>query len=295
MRMMPIASGSSGNCIYIGSDDTHILIDAGISRKKIEEGLNSIDVSLKDIDAVFVTHEHIDHIKGLGVMSRKDGIPIYSTDGTINGIKAATSLGNIDSDYYHIIEADTDIHLKDMTIHSFSVSHDANEPVAYSVYCDNNKASVITDLGYYDDYIIDNLENSDMMLVEANHDINMLQIGSYPYYLKQRILGNKGHLSNDSSARLINSLLNDNIKGIYLGHLSKENNYDKLAYETVKLEIDLSDNEYKSKDFHIEVAKKWAINTSWNIALQWYKYARAYLHKYICTNAKNGGLLWKNV
>ena len=159
MRMMPIASGSSGNCIYIGSDDTHILIDAGISRKKIEEGLNSIDVSLKDIDAVFVTHEHIDHIKGLGVMSRKDGIPIYSTDGTINGIKAATSLGNIDSDYYHIIEADTDIHLKDMTIHSFSVSHDANEPVAYSVYCDNNKASVITDLGYYDDYIIDNLEN----------------------------------------------------------------------------------------------------------------------------------------
>ena len=221
MRMMPIASGSSGNCIYIGSDDTHILIDAGISRKKIEEGLNSIDVSLKDIDAVFVTHEHIDHIKGLGVMSRKDGIPIYSTDGTINGIKAATSLGN-----------------------------------AYSVYCDNNKASVITDLGYYDDYIIDNLENSDMMLVEANHDINMLQIGSYPYYLKQRILGNKGHLSNDSSARLINSLLNDNIKGIYLGHLSKENNYDKLAYETVKLEIDLSDNEYKSKDFHIEVAKR---------------------------------------
>ena len=241
MRMMPIASGSSGNCIYIGSDDTHILIDAGISRKKIEEGLNSIDVSLKDIDAVFVTHEHIDHIKGLGV---------------INGIEAATSLGNIDSDYYHIIEADTDIHLKDMTIHSFSVSHDANEPVAYSVYCDNNKASVITDLGYYDDYIIDNLENSDMMLVEANHDINMLQIGSYPYYLKQRILGNKGHLSNDSSARLINSLLNDNIKGIYLGHLSKENNYDKLAYETVKLEIDLSDNEYKSKDFHIEVAKR---------------------------------------
>ena len=256
MRLMTIASGSSGNCIYVGSGNTHILIDSGISRKKIADGLALAGLSMKDISPVFVTHEHIDHIKGLGVMSRKDGIPIYSTDGTINGIKAATSLGNIDSDYYHIIEADTDIHLKDMTIHSFRVSHDANEPVAYSVYCDNNKASVITDLGYYDDYIIDNLENSDMMLVEANHDINMLQIGSYPYYLKQRILGNKGHLSNDSSARLINSLLNDNIKGIYLGHLSKENNYDKLAYETVKLEIDLSDNEYKSKDFHIEVAKR---------------------------------------
>ena len=265
MRMMPIASGSSGNCIYIGSDDTHILIDAGISRKKIEEGLNSIDVSLKDIDAVFVTHEHIDHIKGLGVMSRKDGIPIYSTDGTINGIKAATSLGNIDSDYYHIIEADTDIHLKDMTIHSFSVSHDANEPVAYSVYCDNNKASVITDLGYYDDYIIDNLENSDMMLVEANHDINMLQIGSYPYYLKQRILGNKGHLSNELSGRLLCDILHDNLKHIMLGHLSKENNYARLAYETVKLEVTLADNEYKGEDLNMFVASRESVSDIINV------------------------------
>ena len=130
MRMMPIASGSSGNCIYVGSDDTHILIDAGISRKKIEEGLNSIDLSLKDIDAVFVTHEHIDHIKGLGVMSRKDGIPIYSTPGTINGIAATTSLGDIDNSYYNTIKADSDTRIKDLVIHSFGVSHDANEPVA---------------------------------------------------------------------------------------------------------------------------------------------------------------------
>ena len=218
MRMMPIASGSSGNCIYVGSDDTHILIDAGISRKKIEEGLNSIDLSLKDIDAVFVTHEHIDHIKGLGVMSRKDGIPIYSTPGTINGIAATTSLGDIDNSYYNTIKADSDTRIKDLVIHSFGVSHDANEPVAYNVTCDDKKASVITDLGYYDDYTISNLTGSDMMLVEANHDINMLQLGSYPYYLKQRILGDKGHLSNETSARLINNLLNDHIKGIYLGH-----------------------------------------------------------------------------
>lgn len=256
MRMMPIASGSSGNCIYVGSDDTHILIDAGISRKKIEEGLNSIDLSLKDIDAVFVTHEHIDHIKGLGVMSRKDGIPIYSTPGTINGIAATTSLGDIDNSYYNTIKADSDTRIKDLVIHSFGVSHDANEPVAYNVTCDDKKASVITDLGYYDDYTISNLTGSDMMLVEANHDINMLQLGSYPYYLKQRILGDKGHLSNETSARLINNLLNDHIKGIYLGHLSKENNYDKLAYETVKLEIDMSENEYKAGDIYIEVANR---------------------------------------
>lgn len=256
MRMMPIASGSSGNCIYIGSDNTHILIDAGISRKKIEEGLNSIELSLKDIDAVFITHEHIDHIKGLGVMSRKDGIPIYSTPGTIGAIAATSSLGEINRDYFNIIHADSDTIIKDLTIHSFRVSHDANEPVAYNVSCNDKKAAVITDLGYYDDYIVDNLKDSDMMLVEANHDINMLQLGSYPYYLKQRILGDKGHLSNETSARLINNLLNDHIKGVYLGHLSKENNYDKLAYETVKLEIDMSENQYKSRDIYIEVANR---------------------------------------
>lgn len=265
MRMMPIASGSSGNCIYVGSDNTHILIDAGISRKKIEEGLNSIDLSLKDIDAVFVTHEHIDHIKGLGVMSRKDGVPIYSTQGTIDGIANTASLGKIDESYFNPICADSDITIKDLTIHSFRVSHDANEPVAYNVTSAGKKAAVVTDLGYYDQYIVDNLKDSDMMLIEANHDINMLQIGSYPYYLKQRILGNKGHLSNESSARLINSLLNEHIKGIYLGHLSLENNYDKLAYETVKLEIDMSDNEFHSRDFNIEVAKRSSPSTLYEI------------------------------
>ena len=135
MRMMPIASGSSGNCIYVGSDNTHILIDAGISRKKIEEGLNSIDLSLKDIDAVFVTHEHIDHIKGLGVMSRKVGIPVYSPPGTISRIAATTRLGQLDSSYYNTLTADSDTRIKDLTLHSFRLSHDANQPVAYNVIC----------------------------------------------------------------------------------------------------------------------------------------------------------------
>ncbi|MGN0328466.1 MAG: MBL fold metallo-hydrolase [Lachnospira sp.] len=256
MRMMPIASGSSGNCIYIGSDNTHILIDAGISRKKIEEGLNSIDLSLKDISAILVTHEHIDHIKGLGVISRKDEIPIYSTRGTIKGILDNSTLGDIPVDLLNEIQADNNYQLEDLGIHCFRVSHDANEPVAYTVRCKDKKASVITDLGFYDDYIIENLNKSDMMLVEANHDINMLQIGSYPYYLKQRILGKKGHLSNEASGKMINSLLHDGLKGIYLGHLSKENNYDKLAYETVKLEIDMGENNYKSCDFNIEVARR---------------------------------------
>lgn len=260
MRMMPIASGSSGNCIYLGTEDTHVLFDAGISRKRIEEGLNTAGLSLKDIDAIFITHEHIDHTKGLGVISRKDGIPIYSTSGTIEGIEQISSLGNIPDGIFNKINADEDISIGDVTVHPFRISHDANEPVAYTFTqkCADGikKASVVTDLGYFDDYVVDNLTESDIMLVEANHDINMLQVGPYPFYLKKRILGNKGHLSNDTSGQLVNSLLHDKLKKIYLGHLSKENNYDKLAYETVKLEIDMSDNSFKSSDFDIEVAKR---------------------------------------
>lgn len=256
LRMMTIASGSSGNCIYVGSEETHILIDAGITRKKIEEGLHSANLSLKDISAVFVTHEHSDHIKGLGVMSRKDNIPVYSTKGTIDGILGTSTLGELNSDLFCPMERESDIVVGDLCIHNFKVSHDANDPVAYTVSCGEKKAGIVTDLGYYDDYIVDNLKGADMMVVEANHDVNLLQVGSYPYYLKQRILGKKGHLSNESSGQLINSLLHDNIKKILLGHLSKENNYDKLAYETVRLEIDMSKNRFKSKDFDIDVAKR---------------------------------------
>ena len=132
MRMMPIASGSSGNCIYLGTEDTHVLFDAGVSRKRIEEGLNTAGLSLKDIDAIFVTHEHIDHTKGLGVISRKDGIPIYSTPGTIAGIEQTSSLGNIPDGIFNKINADEDISIGDVIVHPFRISHDANEPVAYT-------------------------------------------------------------------------------------------------------------------------------------------------------------------
>lgn len=256
MRMMTIASGSSGNCIYVGSDNTHILIDAGISRKKIAEGLKTADISLSDISAIFVTHEHSDHIKGLGVISRKDEIPIYSTKGTIDGILNASSLGAISPDIFHSIAPETDVVINDLKIHSFKISHDANEPVAYTVSCNEKKIGIATDLGFYDEYTIDNLKNSDALLIEANHDVNLLQVGSYPYYLKQRILSNKGHLSNEASGRLIDKLLSDKIKNIFLGHLSLENNYDRLAFETVRMEIDLSDSCFNSKDFLIQVAKR---------------------------------------
>lgn len=260
MRMMSIASGSSGNCIYIGSDNTHILIDAGISRRRIEEGLNNIGLSLKDISGIFVTHEHSDHIQGLGVISRRDEIPVFSSKGTIEQIAQSRSLGNFNKDVLSEVKPDFEYELGDLFIKPFRVSHDASEPVCYTVCSKSDsvvkKASVCTDLGIYNDYIVENLKKSDIMLVEANHDINMLEVGPYPYYLKRRILGERGHLSNESSGQLINELLHNDLKKVFLGHLSKENNYDRLAYETVKIEIDMSDNDFSSKDFDIEVARR---------------------------------------
>ena len=254
--MCSIASGSSGNCIYAGSDTAHILIDDGISGKRTVEGLNLLGIKPEELDAIFVTHEHSDHIGGLGILSKRYGIPIYATPGTIKGMKEAKSTSCIDASLYNVIRADETVSIKDLVIHPMKVSHDANEPVAYRVYSEGKKLAVITDLGTYDDYTVGCLQGMDVVLCEANHDVKMLEVGPYPYQLKRRILGDRGHLSNDNSGRLISALLNDNIKHIYLGHLSKENNIPELAFETVRLEIEASQTPYHGNDFPITVARR---------------------------------------
>lgn len=256
MNLCSIASGSSGNCIYTGTDKTGILIDAGISAKRIEQGLAAIDRSLKDIKGIFISHEHSDHIQGIGVLSRRYQIPIYGTKGTLDAIRQCKSLGNIDEDLYHEIEADEEIWVDDLTVKPFAISHDAAQPVAYRVESDGKSAAVATDLGIYDEKIIDRLQKLDVLLLESNHDIHMLQVGGYPYPLKQRILGDRGHLSNESAGKLLCELLHDDLKAVFLGHLSKENNYEELAFETVKLEIALGSEKYQPDDFLIEVAKR---------------------------------------
>lgn len=256
MRMCSIASGSSGNCIYVGTDATHLLVDVGVSCKKTVEGLNQLGLTGKDIDGILITHEHADHVNGLGVLSRKFGIPIYSTAGTIEAIKKIKNLGAIDESLFHEIKADEKMILKDITVNPMKISHDAAQPVAYRFQYGNKRMAVVTDLGTYDEYTVECLKGMDALVMEANHDINMLQVGPYPYYLKQRILGNRGHLSNELSGKLLSRILHDHLQTICLGHLSKENNLEELAYETVRLEITMGDTPYKSDDFNIFVANR---------------------------------------
>lgn len=256
MKLLSIASGSSGNCIFVGNDHTCILIDAGISKKRIEEGLNTIGLTLRDMDAVLVTHEHSDHINGLGVLSRACYAPIYCTTGTKAGIFYSSSLGKLDEEQFLDIKAGEDFTVNDITVSPMRISHDANDPVAFTFHDGNKHIGVATDMGCVTDENEEKLRGMDAILLEANHDLNMLQVGPYPYYLKQRIMGDKGHLSNETAGRFLSRLVHDDLKYILLGHLSHENNYPQLAYEAVRLEITMGNNPYQAGDFDIRVAKR---------------------------------------
>lgn len=266
MRLCSIASGSSGNCIYVGSEATHLLVDVGISGKRTESGLNELGLTGRDIDGILITHEHSDHINGLGILARKYGIPIYATLGTIRAIRNSSGMGDLDEELFHEVWEDKKLTLKDLTINPIHISHDAVQPVGYRISYGNKKVAVCTDLGIYNDYTVECLKGMDAVLLEANHDVNMLQVGPYPYYLKQRILGDKGHLSNENSGRLLCRILHDGLQTVLLGHLSNENNLPELAYESVRMEINMGDNPYKAGDFDIRVAKRIEVSPVVNIA-----------------------------
>lgn len=237
MRFMNIASGSSGNCSMVGSDTHTILIDVGISKKRIEDGLQLEGYRLSDISGIFITHEHIDHVSALGVILRKYRIPVYTTAATCDAIMCMDKLGAFDHTLLNPIEPNIPAYIGDLKIIAHPILHDAVDPVCYTIECGGKKISIATDLGDYDDILVDALSDADVLLIEANHDIRMLEAGPYSYQLKQRIKSSRGHLSNEAGGRLITSLVNEHTKYIYLGHLSKENNYPELAYETVKMEL----------------------------------------------------------
>ena len=187
-------------------------------------------------------------------MMRKYEIPIYGTRETLEEIEGNSYLGKLNKELLNPVLPDTEFETGDLTIQPFRVDHDAANPVAYRVKNGRKSVAVATDMGHFNQYIIDNLQNLDAVLLESNHDVRMLETGPYPYYLKRRILGDHGHLSNENAGRLLCQILHDGLKHIFLGHLSKENNYEELAYETVRLEITEGDNPYSAVDFSISVA-----------------------------------------
>ena len=256
MRLCSIASGSSGNCIYVGSDKTHLLVDTGISKKRIDEGLAELEVKPEELSGILITHEHTDHIQGLGVFSRKYGIPIYATKGTINGITEYKCLGKMPDGLYHEVEGDQTFSIGDLEVKPFSISHDANDPSGFRIEKGAKSVAVATDLGIYDDYTIENLKGLNAIVLEANHDVHMVEVGPYPYQLKQRVLGNRGHLSNELTGRLLCNILHGDLKHVVLGHLSKENNYEELARETVKLEVTMGNTSFNGEDVPLMVANR---------------------------------------
>lgn len=232
MKFCSLYSGSSGNSIFIASDNTRVLIDAGLAGKKIDDALKHIGEESSSIDGIFITHEHIDHIKGVGVLSRKYDIPIYANDNTWAVMEK--NIGKIKEHNIRIMDRRSSITINDLEIRSFNIPHDAIAPVGYTVSYAGKNASVVTDFGVFTEEIRDNIIDSDIILLESNHDVNMLRMGPYPYKLKLRVLGENGHLSNEDCGSAIVSLLkNDKKKQIVLGHLSGTNNHPDLAYQTV--------------------------------------------------------------
>lgn len=232
LRFCSIASGSSGNCIYVGNDDSGLLVDAGISCKGILESLKNIGVCNSSIKGILVTHEHSDHMKNIGAMSRKLNIPIYANYRTWQALDG--NIGKVKAENIRIFENNKEFSINDINVSPFSISHDAADPVGYTFSFGGRKAGLATDLGYFSQTVKEALKGSNFVMLEANHDIEMLKVGSYPYFLKRRILGEFGHLSNEASGYAACELVDMGVEQIMLGHLSRENNFPQLAYETVR-------------------------------------------------------------
>ncbi|MFV0504619.1 MAG: MBL fold metallo-hydrolase [Lachnospirales bacterium] len=229
----PLISSSSGNATFISSGNTNILIDAGTAGKKIENLLSDINISAEDLDAIFVTHEHMDHISGVGVLSRKYNLPIFATEDTWKYIDKHNKIGKINDSNKMTIYQEEKFTFNDMMLLPFGVSHDASDTVGYNIFMNNRKYTVTTDIGIATDNLANKLSGSHAILIESNHDIDMLNNGSYPDYLKNRILSNTGHLSNIATGNLLTKIDTSNLEQVYLAHLSEENNNPRLALNTV--------------------------------------------------------------
>lgn len=232
MRVSVLASSSSGNATYIETPQHKVLVDAGLSGKKLNDLLHSIDRDLKDIDSVFITHEHTDHCRGVGVLARRyPQLTVYANAPTFAALPR--SVGELPPDQLRVFDRGATLDLGDLDVESFGVSHDAAAAQFYQFQHDGKRFAIVTDTGYVSDHIEGTIRDADALVMETNHDLEMLREGPYPWSLKQRILGDFGHLSNEDGANAIMDVIGLKTKRIYLGHLSPHNNMKALAHVTV--------------------------------------------------------------
>lgn len=244
------SSGSSGNCYLVKSETTAILVDAGISGKKIYEGLEMTATPKEQLAALLITHEHIDHTKSVRMLMKKEKtLKAYANAMTWDQIDA-----QICEEQRKIFETGETFLIGDIMVKTFRVSHDAAEPVGYTFSSGGKQISIVTDTGCMSEEIISEIKEADILILEANHDVDMLKVGRYPWFLKQRVLGEEGHLSNEAAGETILRLLSENSKErcVLLAHLSRENNFPEMAYQTVK-------NILEEADFYI--GKQLKLNT----------------------------------
>lgn len=236
MDILSLRSGSRGNASLVSGGNTKLLVDCGVSGKSVTSALADVDVYPEDISAIAVTHEHIDHIAGIGVMMRRYHIPVWANAATWAAMES--QVGKIDKSLVNIFDNDSSFEIGEIGVKPFSIPHDAADPVGYSFMCGDEKVAVATDIGELKKDLFEAIRGSKTVLLESNHDVNMLEIGKYPPQLKRRIRGKLGHLSNDDAGRAAEFLVRLGTERIILGHLSEENNYPELARQTVICVLD---------------------------------------------------------
>ena len=228
-------SGSSGNSLFVESENTKLLVDAGVSSKKIEEALANLEIDPTSIDGILITHEHSDHVQGLGTFAKKFNLPVFVNEKTLDAMpKQKEKISEKNIKLFNINEK---FEIGDLKVKPFSIPHDAANPCGFNIFKDDKKISIATDIGHMTNGVLKNLEDSIFIMLESNYDPEVLKYSKYPYQLKTRIAGPDGHLSNELAGKTISYLLNSGLKQAVLGHLSKQSNFPELAYKTVIDEI----------------------------------------------------------
>ena len=230
----PLASGSKGNCLYLGTKKSKILIDAGISAKSIIKRLEEISVTIEEIDAICITHEHTDHIKGLDILSEKWGIPVFANSDTARSICALMGI----RPKFKIFTTGESFEFGDIEIHPFSIQHDAIDPVGFTIKSESIKIGVCADLGFATTLVASQLKACDYLYLESNHCVSMVHASHRPMIYKQRVLSRQGHLSNEECAQLVEQIYHPELKHIHLAHLSSECNAPEVALRIMQSKLD---------------------------------------------------------